>query len=275
MKFDFDLFTTLNSNQYLNPDLKIQNNNSFNYDSLKINNYKLIDSSYFEKGAIEDIFDIANKDDDNDDSYIRIEHKLFHKEKKNIFTFKKVNKNMGRRKRKHHQLFSIEAHHNKYKEDNIINKIKIYFTNSLMSYINKKYIEFKGPESKKLLAKIKPNFTRVWTKKDNQEYLSKTIKEVFSERLSNKCKRYPKNHNYNQINSIIEKNEAKEIIDILNKTVKDMYKIYIRENEKIQDFNLDNDLVNIEKRNGKEYTKEYKRIAMNLIEILNKRGRKL
>ena len=276
MKFDFDLFTTLNTNQYINPDLKIQKNNSFKYDSFKINNYKLIDTCNFEKDAIENIFNITNKDDDDyDDSYIRIEHKLFHKEKKKIFVFKKVNKNMGRKKRKRHQLFSIEAHHNKYKEDNIINKIKIYFTNSLMSYINKKYIEFKGPKSKRLLAKIKPNFTRVWTKKDNQEYLSKTIKEIFSERLSNKCKKYPKNYNYKQINAIIEKNEAKEIIDILNKTMKDMYNIYIRENEKIQDFNLDNDLVNIEKRNGKEYTNEFKRIAMNLIEILNKRGRKL
>ena len=276
MKFDFDLFTTLNTNQYINPDLKIQKNNSFNYDSFKINNYKLIDTCNLEKNAIENIFNITNKgDDDYDDSYIRIEHKLFHKEKKKIFVFKKVNKNMGRKKRKRHQLFSIEAHHNKYKEDNIINKIKIYFTNSLMSYINKKYIEFKGPKSKRLLAKIKPNFTRVWTKKDNQEYLSKTIKEIFSERLSNRCKKYPKNYNYKQINAIIEKNEAKEIIDILNKTMKDMYNIYIRENEKIKDFNLDNDLVNIEKRNGKEYTNEYKRIAMNLIEILNKRGRKL
>jgi hypothetical protein len=121
----------------------------------------------FEKDAIKNIFELTNKDDN--DSYTRKEHQLFHKEKKNIFIFKKINKKIGRRKRKHKKIFSIEAHHNKYKEDNIINKIKIYFTNRLMSYINKKYIEFNGPQSKKLLAKIKPNFTRVWTKKDNQE----------------------------------------------------------------------------------------------------------
>jgi hypothetical protein len=53
-----------------------------------------------------------------------------------------------------------------------------------------------------------------------------------------------------------------------------MYIIYIREKKKITDFNLDDDLISIEKRNGKGYTNEYKKIAMNLIEILNKRGRK-
>ena len=246
MKFDFDLFSTLNTNQFLNLDLKIKNNNSYDYVS---NNYKSMENYNFEKDAIKNIFELTNKDDN--DSYTRIEHQLFHKEKKNIFVFKKINKKIGRRKHKHKKIFSIEAHHNKYKEDNIINKIKIYFTNRLMSYINKKYIEFNGPQSKKLLAKIKPNFTRVWTKKDNQEYLSKTIKEIFSEKLSNKCKKYPKNYNYKQINSIIQKNEAKEIIDILNKTVKDMYIIYIREKKKITDFNLDDDLIYIEKRNGK------------------------
>ena len=267
MKFDFLEF--INSNH----DFKLTNNNSFNFDSIKTNNYKIIDTFNFEKDTIGKIYDIMN--DNNNDTYPLIEHKLFHKEKKNVFIFKKVNKNMGRRKRKRNQLFYIEPHHNKYKEDNIINKIKIHFTNRLMSYINKKYNEYKGPGPKKLLAKIKPNFTKVWTKKDNQEYLSKTVKEIFSEKLSNKCKRYPKNYNSKQIKSIIEKNEAKEVIDILNKTVKDMYIIYIRERKKIADFNIDNDLIIIEKRNGKEYTEEYRRIAMNLIEILNKRGRKV
>ena len=141
MKFDF--FEFINSNQLLTNDFKKTNNNSFNFDSIKIDTYKI----NHEKDTLEKIFDIMN--DNDNDTYPLLEHKLFHKEKKNLFVFKKVNKNMGRRKRKHHQLFFIEPHHNKYKEDNIINKIKIHFTNRLMSYINKKYNEFKGPGSKK------------------------------------------------------------------------------------------------------------------------------
>ena len=183
MKFDF--FEYINSNQFITHDFKLTNNNSFNLDSIKTNNYKLIETiNYHDKDTFEKIFDIMN--DNDNDTYPILENKLFHKEKKDVFVFKKVNKNMGRRKRKHHQLFFIEPHHNKYKEDNIINKIKIHFTNRLMSYINNKYSEFKGPGSKKFLAKIKPNFTKVWTKKDNQEYLAKTVKEIFAGRLSNK-----------------------------------------------------------------------------------------
>ena len=42
MKFDF--FGFINSNQFLNHDFKLTNNNSFNFDSIKTNNYKIIES---------------------------------------------------------------------------------------------------------------------------------------------------------------------------------------------------------------------------------------
>ena len=44
--------------------------------------------------------------------------------------------------------------------------------------------------------------------------------------------------------------------------------IYIDENKKIEEFNLDTDLIKIEKRNGKDYAKEYKIKALNLINIM-------
>ena len=155
------------------------------------------------------------------------------------------------------QLYSRGANHTKFGEDNIVRKIKIYFTNSTMKYINKKYIEFLGKKSKKrLLGKIKPNFTIVWTKKENQEYLSKKISDIFSEKL------------------LFEKGEAKNVINILNTSVQDMYEKYISQDNIIPGYNLKYDLEEIEKRNGKKYAKMYKSIALNLIEILNKKGRK-
>ena len=53
-----------------------------------------------------------------------------------------------------------------------------------------------------------------------------------------------------------------------------MYNKYIDEKNIIPGYNLQYDLKEIEKRNGKEYAKLYKRIALDLIEILNKKGRK-
>ena len=262
--------------------LNYNKENTINYDKININP---------EQEAIQKIFPLIDNEDINEDSLIT--HKLYEitnstdfkikfnnsiknnsKTNKKIFSYKKVSRKMGRKKHSQTQLYCIEANHNKFREDNIVRKIKIYFTNSLMSYINKKYSEFIGRKSKKLLIKIKPNFTKVWTKKENQEYLIKTVKDVFSEQLSSKCTRYTINHTINQIQIIIEENEAKEVINILNKTIKDTYLIYIGKNNKIPGFNLDNDLLSIEQRNGEEYTKIYKNIAMNMIEILCKKGRK-
>ena len=173
------------------------------------------------------------------------------------------------------QLYSCGANHTKFGEDNIVRKIKIYFTNSTMSYINQKYIEFTGIKSKKrLLGRIKPNFTIAWTKKENQAYLSKQIKNIFSEKLSTKCRRFPNNYNQKQIAKIFKNGKAHEVIDILNSSVQDMYKKYTDEINIIPGYNLQCDLKEIEKRNGKEYAKLYKSIALNLIEILNKKGRK-
>ena len=53
-----------------------------------------------------------------------------------------------------------------------------------------------------------------------------------------------------------------------------MYKKYIDEKNIIPGYNLQYDLKEIEKRNGKEYAKLYESVALNLIEILNKKGRK-
>ena len=195
--------------------------------------------------------------------------------KEKIFKIKKIRQILGRRKLNQPQLYSCGANHTKFGEDNIVRKIKIYFTNSTMSYINQKYIEFTGIKSKKrLLGRIKPNFTIAWTKKENQAYLSKQIKNIFSEKLSTKCRRFPNNYNQKQIAKIFKNGKAHEVIDILNSSVQDMYNKYIDEKNIIPGYNLKYDLKEIEKRNGKEYAKLYKSIALNLIEILNKKGRK-
>ena len=69
----------------------------------------------------------------------------------------------------------------------------------------------------------------------------------------------------------MKKNKAKEVINLLNKTLKEMYEIYISENDniKIPEYHLENDLIQIEIKNGKEYAQEYKKKAMNLVQIIS------
>ena len=193
-------------------------------------------------------------------------------EKIKIFDIKKVSKRIGRRKHDKPELYKYEAVHTKYRQDNIIQKIKIHFINSTMDLINRKYNEYLNIDSKKrLLQKIKPNFTKIWKKKGNQEFLEKKLKDVFSEELSERCSTFhdKKNYNKEQIEKLYEKNKAKNVINILDKSLKEMYRIYIMENNEMNGYNLKYDLIQIEQKNGKEYAQEYNKKAMDFLNLFD------
>ena len=193
-------------------------------------------------------------------------------EKNKIFDIKKVSKRIGRRKHDKPELYKYEAVHTKYRQDNIIQKIKIHFINSTMDLINRIYNEYLNIDSKKrLLQKIKPNFTKIWRKKGNQEFLEKKLKDVFSEELSERCSTFhdKKNYNKEQIEKLYEKNKAKNVINILDKSLKEMYRIYIMENNGMKEYNLKYDLIQIEQKNGKEYAQEYNKKALDFLNLFD------
>ena len=201
--------------------------------------------------------------------------------KKNlIFDIKKVNKNKGRRKQSHPELYKEDAVHTKFREDNVINKIKIYFINSTMSLINKKYSEYlKAKPGKRLLQKIKPNYSKIYKKKETQEFFNKKLSIIFSEELSGRCSTFENKKNYNkiQIDNLIEKNKAKEVINLLNKRLEEMYEIYITndKNKKIEGYHLETDLEQIKLKNGEDYAQMYKETALNLLDIINNKRKKV
>ena len=197
-----------------------------------------------------------------------------------IFDIKKVNKNKGRRKQSHPELYKEDAVHTKFREDNVINKIKIYFINSTMSLINKKYSEYlKAKPGKRLLQKIKPNYSKIYKKKETQEFFNKKLSIIFSEELSGRCSTFENKKNYNkiQIDNLIEKNKAKEVINLLNKRLEEMYEIYITNdtNKKIEGYHLENDLEQIKLKNGEDYAQMYKETALNLLDIINNKRKKV
>ena len=197
-----------------------------------------------------------------------------------IFDIKKVNKNKGRRKQSHPELYKEDAVHTKFREDNVINKIKIYFINSTMSLINKKYSEYlKAKPGKRLLQKIKPNYSKIYKKKETQEFFNKKLSIIFSEELSGRCSTFENKKNYNkiQIDNLIEKNKAKEVINLLNKRLEEIYEIYITNdpNKKIEGYHLETDLEQIKLKNGEDYAQMYKETALNLLDIINNKRKKV
>ena len=75
----------------------------------------------------------------------------------------------------------------------------------------------------------------------------------------------------------MSKGEPKNLIEFLDKTIEDVYKIYIsEEKDKIPEFNLKNDLSSIEEdinEKGENYKIKYKKYALDLISILNEPGK--
>ena len=226
--------------------------------------------------GIDNYFDNTNSTDNNGKETDHTNNTIINTktqiEKNKIFDIKKVSKRIGRRKHDKPELYKYEAVHTKYRQDNIIQKIKIHFINSTMDLINRKYNEYLNIDSKKrLLQKIKPNFTKIWTKKGNQEFLEKKLKDVFSEELSERCSTFhdKKNYNKEQIEKLYEKNKAKNVINILDKSLKEMYRIYIMENNGMKEYNLKYDLIQIEQKNGKEYAQEYNKKAMDFLNLFD------
>ena len=211
----------------------------------------------------------------------------FTKEKKYkkglIFKVKRDNKNIGRIKKNSNLI----GKHDKFSEDNIIRKFKGRFHEKCRIYINneyKRYLLNHKHDIKKvndLLQRISPKISRKIKKEDNLKWLEMNLKQVFSENVSEKCSLYPADYNKNNISKLYEENEAKEVINILNKPVKEMLGYFINNNE-IPGFDtLDKDTIELEnkmKNNNEErinkYIDKYRRTSKNFESIfINKSSR--
>ena len=203
-------------------------------------------------------------------------------DKSKIFWIEKIDKkkkNMGRRKKE--KKYKTKASHNKFNKDNIVRKIKIHFLNAGIKYINKKYNEFQKLRLKrtkqKFLQKLEKKYTDYLTKKEEKIFLSKKLNEILSDAVSKRCKNHNKDYNKKNIKKLINNGEPKNLIEFLDKTIEDVYKIYIsKEKDKIPEFNLENDLTLIEEdinEKGENYKIKYKEYALDLISILNEPGK--
>ena len=209
--------------------------------------------------------DESNNDnnDDHDSIYFTRTNFITAPKKKKIFQLKKVQRIFSIRKRDRNERkkgrlplnrrpLNIPKH-NKNSLDNIATKIKAHFVKKTLKYVNKKFNEFllrNNRKKKTLLMNIKPDSYKKFSKKANQNFINLKIHQLFSADLTNRIREFPKYYNRTQIKSLFEKNEAIEVIEIMNSSVKEMYEIY--SSNKITDYNLESDLKETAEKNGKE-----------------------
>jgi hypothetical protein len=166
---------------------------------------------------------------------------------------------------------------NKFSKDNIIKKVKIHFVKSCFNYLNYSYQISIDDKNKTLLYKIDPEETKKANKSALIKWFKKKLRDVFSCKLSKKCSTKEELYNKIEIEKIFSEGKNKEMMEILDKEVRNMYNSYIND-EKIEGFKtLKDDIEELKqemKAKGEEemidnYIKEYNKIALKLEEFLS------
>ena len=165
---------------------------------------------------------------------------------------------------------NYDIKHDKFGKDDIIQKIKTKVINGLFSLINKLNSEYDlelKRKSEPLLTRINSDKYKIYSHKNNYEFLHANIGEFFSAETSKRNSTYPTDYNKIHIDLVKKENIKINVIKILNSTIKEMYLKYI--NNELPEFSLENDLIELENKNGKEYKDKYEKTALELIEFID------
>ena len=146
----------------------------------------------------------------NCESNISSENIFIHQDKKLKYPGKKRKNNFDRKR------------HDKWDESNIMNKIKRGYFSYIRDVIRKNAIN-KDIEIKK----IGNNFMENLTKKRNVILYYTKLKDIFSDvNISNKYKKFNKEHNKTTIDNIYNEGKETNIINILNLTFEELFIIF-------------------------------------------------
>lgn len=244
--------------EYIEKSQTFNNNNRFILDNID-------ESDYYNRTCINE--NSLNKDLFSFDKTSEIvEQEVNRKislENNQIFKIKKAKK-QGRRKLG--KIYSNEPRHDKFSKDNIIKKIINHFIQSTLNYINEKYNEFlknNNRRSQPLLHKIINTTSKFVTKKKISKLFKAKARDLFTMDISKRCSRSNPKDNITRIEKLYSQNEAVEVMEILNKSLSELYGEYM--NNKIPEYSFENDLNLIEDKNDAKYKISYQDKARNLI----------
>ena len=199
--------------------------------------------------------------------------KIYFINKKQLKVFKVTTETNEKYKKGRLKIGKIPDHgtkHDKPGIDDIIQKIKTKVINGLFSLINKLNSEYDlelKRKSEPLLTRINSDKYKIYSHKNNYEFLYANIGDFFSVETSKRNSTYPIDYNKIHINLVKKENIKINVIKILNSSIKEMYLKYI--NNELPEFSLENDLIELENKNGKEYKDKYEKTALELIEFID------
>ena len=192
-----------------------------------------------------------------------------------IFSIKKEKLGI---KRKRNKNSNVKRKHTREAYDNIISKITNRIINGLITFINKLIKKLKNSELRKLsLVNIDKKNIPISNKKNKLRLLNMKLKQILSGNISKKYKKLEKKYsNYKKYNkiyiNIFYENKEKDLINIFEKSFKDIIEIYNGNNKKCGIFDefitLKDDIIELELKEKENYVNSYKYVAENFINII-------
>ena len=167
--------------------------------------------------------------------------------------------------------------HNKMTKDNVIRRFKVQLITHIFNYINSLFNINNYGKSKKqinVIKKVDSIYIKSISKEENIEWLNSKLNFIFSKTISSKLSNFDINYNKKLIQRIYSKNEEKKVINILDKTIKEMLSIYCNDDpeNKYPGFKtLKDDLIRLrELKEDEAYIEMYSLVAISFEEIYEK-----
>ena len=202
-----------------------------------------------------------------------------HNSKKNIkFTTEIQNEIKPKRGRiKNKDKNTYKGKHNKFSDDNIKIKIKTFFSNNIVDFINYKYLCEYPNKNEKLVYRIKRKINENIYGQESKNWFNMKIKDYLSQERTKKFKtEEDKFINKANIEEFYKEENNSKLIEYFEMRIRDFYKIYIfgeKENEKnFKGFKtLEDDKKrlkemedDLDENNKKSYIEKFEDIAINL-----------
>ena len=175
--------------------------------------------------------------------------------------------------------------HTKYKEDNMLRKIKVILKKSFMDFINTKMEEiFKkdskiiidGKEYKIKLLNLRQDIVKNINVEFNKKLLNERIKDFFNYKISTSFRNYPVNFNELLMDKLYEIENGEKITCILEKTFIECLRYFRMDEEIFRDpeysclKGLEKGFLSLKQNLSKNYDEEYIEKLIQLIKNFEK-----
>jgi len=185
-----------------------------------------------------------------------------HKNINPIFKIKKMKK-LGRIKKNSNK----KGIHDKFQQDNIIRRFKVFFMRNIYKYINNSFLINQNQKKiykVNILKRISSFHEKSISKKDNIKWFYSQIKDIFSQNLK-KFICFDFDYNIKLINKIYEERKETKTIFILDKTIKELWLAYINDDKNNDFIGFETIKDDLQKLRSKGESEKYINLYVNIV----------